>query len=509
MIVRCLGLLLLAAAPAAPQSFENPVVRLSSPGRAAVMTGGMIRGGRYELRHATLLDLIGLAWNMPGERVIGGPEWIEKERFDISAQVPRSAEASAIAPMLRTLLEDRFGLKIRQNTKPVSAFALTVAKRNRLRPADGSVPDGCRQKQVSAVVNGSVQRAIVTCGHVTMPEFAAKLRSIGGSYVTHEVVDRTGLEGTWDLTISWTAQQLLGLAGADGVTFSEALSKQTGLELQEQKVPMPVVVVESARMPAGLTRESADRPMRFEVADIKPSEPDAHERTSFQPGGRINLEAVALKTLIDLTWNIHGEDPIDGLPEDVGAQRYTIVAKAPAATQRAASEGGPPMDIDALRTMMRAMLEDRFHLAAHYEERRAPVYVLTADKPKLVRADPDNRSGCGQSYGNAGSGSARVSTFSYTCKNTTMAQLAAMLQEASMADVKHPVIDETGLEGAWDFTLTWTPRVLAPRAAGADPVAGVPLAQAMEKQLGLRMEMEKRPVQTLVIDRIDSKPTAN
>jgi uncharacterized protein (TIGR03435 family) len=509
VIVRWLGLIVLAAAPAAAQSFANPVIRLSSPGGASVMTGGIVRGGRYEVRHATLLDLIGLAWSLPGERVIGGPDWLEKERFDIAAQVPRGAEASAIAPMLRSLLEDRFGLKIREDTKPIIAFALTVAKRDRLRRGDGSVPDGCRQKQVSAVVNGSVQKAIVTCGHVTMPEFAAQLRSIGGSYVAHEVVDRTGLEGTWDLTIGWTAQQLLGIAGPDGVTFPEALSKQLGLELQEQKVPMAVVVVESARMPAGVTRETDGQPMKFEVVDIRPSEPGAHERTSFLPGGRINLEAVALKALIGLAWNIRGDDPIAGLSEDVGAQRYTIVAKAPAATQRAAGSGGPPMDIDALRVMMRAMLEDRFHLAAHFEERRAPVYVLTAGKPKLATADPENRSGCAQSLGNAGSGSARVSTFSYRCRNTTMAQLAAVLQEASMADIKHPVIDETGLAGAWDFTLTWTPRVLAPHGAGSDPVAGVPLEQAIEKQLGLRLEMEKRPIQALVIDRMDSKPSAN
>jgi uncharacterized protein (TIGR03435 family) len=378
-----------------------------------------------------------------------------------------------------------------------------------MKPAEGSVPDGCRQKQVSSVVNHAVQKAIVTCGHVTMPEFAAKLRSIGGSYVPHDAIDRTGLEGTWDLTLSWTAQQLLGIAGPDGVTFSEALSKQLGLELQEQKIPMPVMVVESAQMPEGLTRESADQPMKFEVVDIKPSEPGTQERTSFLPGGRIDLQAVALNTLIDLAWHIQGDGPIAGLTEEVGALRYTIVAKAPAATQRTAGAGGPPMDIDALRVMMRAMLADRFHLAAHYEERPAPVYALMAAKPSLAKADPDNRSGCARSYGNAGSGSARVSTFSYTCKNTTMAQLAEELQQGSMGDLAHQVVDETGLEGAWDFTLTWTPRVIAQAGASSDPVAGVPLEQALDKQLGLKLELEKRPIQALVIDHIDPKPSEN
>jgi uncharacterized protein (TIGR03435 family) len=342
-----------------------------------------------------------------------------------------------------------------------------------------------------------------------MPEFAAQIRAMGGSYVKHDVVDRTGLEGTWDLTISWTAQQLLGIAGPDGVTFPEALSKQLGLELQEQKIEMPVVVVESAEMPAGVTRENTDQQMKFEVADIKPSEPGTKERTSFLSGGRIDFRAVTLKTLIGLAWNIPGDDPIEGLREDAGAERYSIVAKAPAATQRAAGAGGPPMDIEALRVMMRAMLADRFHLAAHREERRSPAYVLTAEKPKLMKADPDNRSGCKQAYGNAGSGSARVSTFSYTCKNMTLAQLAAELQQGSMGDLTHPVMDETDLAGAWDFTLMWTPRVLAPSGASSDPVPGVTLEQALNKQLGLKLELEKRPIPVLVIDHIDSRPSAN
>jgi len=90
-----------------------------------------------------------------------------------------------------------------------------------------------------------------------------------------------------------------------------------------------------------------------------------------------------------------------------------------------------------------------------------------------------------------------------------MAQLAAVFQEGSMGDITHPVINETGLEGAWDFTVTWTPRVLAPAGASSDPVAGVPLEQALDKQLGLKLELEKRPIQVLVIDHIDAKPSDN
>jgi len=86
-----------------------------------------------------------------------------------------------------------------------------------------------------------------------------------------------------------------------------------------------------------------------------------------------------------------------------------------------------------------------------------------------------------------------------------------------MGDLPHPVFDSTGLEGAWDFALTWTPQVLAKAAdvapaagaAASDPMGGLTLSEALEKQLGLRLEIEKRPVSVLVIDHIERKPTDN
>ncbi len=255
--------------------------------------------------------------------------------------------------------------------------------------------------------------------------------------------------------------------------------------------------------------------MEFEAADIRPSEPGTQERATFPPGGRIDFRASTLKDLIRFAWNIHSGNQISGLPENLGEQRFNVLAKAPAETQRAQSANGPPMDIEALRVMMRAMLVDRFHLKAHDEEQSISVDALIAAKPKLAPADPEGRSGCKQSMGDAGSAETRVSTFSYTCKNTTMAQLAETLQKGSMADLTRSVVDATGLTGAWDFTLSWTPRVLAPKNnkaasdAAPDPDLGLTLEEALEKQLGLKLEVQKRPAQVLVIDHIDPGPTDN
>jgi len=114
----------------------------------------------------------------------------------------------------------------------------------------------------------------------------------------------------------------------------------------------------------------------------------------------------------------------------------------------------------------------------------------------------------------------------------TMAQFAEQLQNIAPGYIHSPVLDATGLEGAWDFTLNFSPAGMfqggggrggdrggdggqpsgaAPAASGAIPVASEPngaltLLEAIDKQLGLKLEMKKRPVSVLVIDHIEQKP---
>jgi uncharacterized protein (TIGR03435 family) len=215
MFVRSTALLVLFAASLNAQTFESATIQLGPPNDSAVMTGGLIRGGRYELRHASMIDLVSTAWGISPELVIGGPGWLEKDRFDVLAKASSDASPAQMPEMLQALLKDRFHLKIHSDTRPVPVLALNAAKRNRLKAASGSLPDGCRQKQNSMVINGSVQKAIFNCGNITMADFAARLPSLGGTYISHSVVDRTGLSGAWDFTIEWTARQLLGIAGLD------------------------------------------------------------------------------------------------------------------------------------------------------------------------------------------------------------------------------------------------------------------------------------------------------
>ena len=89
------------------------------------------------------------------------------------------------------------------------------------------------------------------------------------------------------------------------------------------------------------------------------------------------------------------------------------------------------------------------------------------------------------------------------CRNLTAAAIADNLRQMAGGYLDHDVVDSTKLEGAWDFDLEWTPRgVLA--AKGAD---GMSVFDAVEKQLGLKLELQNVPMESFVVERVNRKPT--
>jgi uncharacterized protein (TIGR03435 family) len=110
-----------------------------------------------------------------------------------------------------------------------------------------------------------------------------------------------------------------------------------------------------------------------------------------------------------------------------------------------------------------------------------------------------------------------------------MAQFAERLQNIATSYIRYPVLNATGIEGAWDFTLTFSrvdpnrpggggrnggkgggPAPVAGGVGGAsDPSGGISLFDALDKQLGLKLEMQRRPEPVFVIDHIEEKPTDN
>jgi uncharacterized protein (TIGR03435 family) len=205
-------------------------------------------------------------------------------------------------------------------------------------------------------------------------------------------------------------------------------------------------------------------------------------------------------------------DQIIGLPSGADTQRFDVNAKT------AASLGTNP-DPEALAPLILSLLKDRFGFKYHTEERPLPAYSLLAGKPKMKKADPVSRTHCLRSNGPAGS---PPGSLIWTCQNITMAQFAEQLRGVAQG-LNIPPVDATQIDGTWDFTLTWNQRAgmnMGPArtaeagqpndvATASDPSGGYTVFEAIDKQLGLKLEMQKRPVPVIVVDHLEQKPTDN
>ena len=527
--------------PDPPPKFEIADVHVSAKTSNQFMRTGPARGGRYELKNATMVDLVRIAYGFAPDKVLGGPSWLEMDRFDVIAKLPTDTPQETRNLMLQSLLAERFKLVVHREIKPLPTYALTVGKKPQLKEATGSEEPRCRPETASGPPRDNAIRIMTggpngvmsidlgpgatihyMCRDMTMAAFAAGLREMGAEVGPNEVLDETGLKGVWnfDLRFTYIRGPMAGEAG-ERISIFAAVEKQLGLKLEERQVPTPVMVVDSVNEkpspnPPGLAEAlpAPPRPTEFEVASVKPSRSDQRGgRFGMQPGGRFSAENIVLSTLIDRafnTGNIFNRDQLVGLPDWANSERFDIVATAPSA-----GPGAPAIDNEALAPMLRALLVDRFKMTYHTEERSVSAYTLVAAKPKMKKADPSSRTSCKNMPppANAGPGSQLL-----MCQNITMAQFADRLQGMA-TELSWPVSDATEIEGGWDFSLTYSRLPAMMRGRGGTADGGVPLAseptgavsifEAMEKQLGLKLEMHKRLMPVIVIDHIEPKPTDN
>src|SRR6185436_8138826 len=149
------------------------------------------------------------------------------------------------------------------------------------------------------------------------------------------VVDRTGLEGSWDFELRWTPRGALAQAGSDGVTVFSAIERQLGLKLAPQSVSAPVLVVDSVNEQPAVTAAALKKnplpttPTQFEVASIKVSPPDTTQ-SSYRvlPGGRFTMDNVTLEQMILFAWDLDDGSLVAGGPKWLASTRYTLNADA-------------------------------------------------------------------------------------------------------------------------------------------------------------------------------------
>jgi uncharacterized protein (TIGR03435 family) len=498
------------------EAFETADVHVSAPAANPTMRGGALRGGRFEVRTATMVNLISFAYEMEADKVLGGPSWLDWDRFDVAAKAPAGTTRENLMLMVQKLLADRFQLVVRKDVKPMPAIAITMGKgKPKMKEASGSGEPGC-QNVPQKPEPGTVPYIVMQCHNMTMAAFPDILGGYGGgTYFADTVVDQTGLKGAWDFELKFTQRNRLAQAGPDGISLFDAVDKQLGLKLEAKKAPLAVLIVDSVNEkptpnePGVGTKIPPAPPAEFDVATIKPSAPDATGQDGRIQNGRLDLHNFNLKQLVQAAWDLGTNDEmIAGIPKSAEAARYDVVAKATSGPVNAQD-----IDEDSLRLMLRSLLEDRFGLKAHMEDRPVSAYTMTAGKQtKLQKADPQNRTSCKQ-----GAGASPMLNRLITCQNMNMTQFAAMLQEMASGYVRAPIKDATGIEGNFDFSVNFSGVGLLPGRAfdpnatsgATDPNGSLTLPEALLKQLGLKLEMGKRPLPVLVIDHVEDKPSAN
>ena len=230
--------------------------------------------------------------------------------------------------------------------------------------------------------------------------------------------------------------------------------------------------------------QSAASP-QFEVASVKPSKADSSSVSGIKTGhGKLDAHNVTLKRCIMGAYGV-GPHQISGGPDWLGSDRFQISAKA-----------DQPIDDDAaLMVMLQGLLAERFKLALHRETRTIPAFVLEVAKngPKLEKAEA-GESGANTTNTNTG--------VMIAAHNTDMDSFAKILART----MELPVVNQTGLEGIFNFKLHWT--LESARRVDGGLMEGASIFTAIQEQLGLRLRSEKRPVEILVIDHVE-KPSEN
>ena len=254
------------------------------------------------------------------------------------------------------------------------------------------------------------------------------------------------------------------------------------------KVPLLAAIIFCAQLSA----------QSFEVATIKPTPLDWGKGRFIRMQSAHQLEAknFALKILLAAAYNLNPH-AISGGPAWVESDRYDILAKTPGEVRPSHEEQ---------MSMLRKLLDERFQLKFHREPKEMPLYTLTAMKngTKLRESAP-NLPPEGPPLLAFVIDPERVAL---PARSATMAEFAAVLQRAAL---DRPVVDNTGLNGRYDFDLEFTPdESLFGGALGNPPAdAAKPgLFAAIQQQLGLKFEATRGIISTLVIDRVE-RPTEN
>jgi uncharacterized protein (TIGR03435 family) len=226
-------------------AFEVATIKPAAPSPDGHTHINYPEGGGFSAGNITLAALMQWAYDMPQKQILEGPTWMESTRFDFLAKTDAATDARlrSLAPdestamkrrMVQGLLEDRFALKVHRETRTLPAYDLVVGK-------DGSKlqPSKSNGKSIGTGSNH------FNGWGLTAELIAEQLSEIAGRVV----VDKTGLDGRYDLKLKWTPDDAVATEGSPPSLFT-AIEEQLGLQLKAAKEPVPVLVIDEIEAPS-------------------------------------------------------------------------------------------------------------------------------------------------------------------------------------------------------------------------------------------------------------------
>lgn len=280
--------LLIAVAPTAraqssrPQ-FEVASIKPTDPGNHRVAIVGQ-PGGRLIVTGARLNALISFAYAVRDFQILGGPNWMTTDRWDIDARAEEGTVGPPVGPpdpnrpnplgiRMQSLLEDRFLLKMRHDTREMPVFELTVAKggprvklsvdQSPFKPPEPGTAAPPPTQPGAPMPRGGMS---IMLGGGELHATAVPVSNLAGALsqiVGRTVIDKTDLKGLYDIELKWTPDvgQAVGPPGAlppgvlpppidpTGPSLITALQEQLGLKLESARGPVEVLIVDSVSRP--------------------------------------------------------------------------------------------------------------------------------------------------------------------------------------------------------------------------------------------------------------------
>jgi uncharacterized protein (TIGR03435 family) len=240
------GMRAVAAQSSLPRAeFEVAVVKPARAGASSNFTEIAPGGERFTATNTTLKLLIMTAYGVTDRQVSGGPNWVNSEYYDIDAKAQHPAGHEQILQMLQALLSDRFRLKLHKETKEIPVYVL----------AGDAKGYGLRESK-----SGDRPRVSVgDNGRFVFQSFSmAQLASYVSVRLHRDVVDQTGLRGTYDFELAFTPDTPSFDNIADAVSrddsrprLEDAVRDQLGLRLESQKASSEILVIDVAEKPLG------------------------------------------------------------------------------------------------------------------------------------------------------------------------------------------------------------------------------------------------------------------